>query len=144
MTDSSLGRGPGHIDLTRDARDGDVRTMLLVIYGLYLAGFITGGVTTVVGVILAYLGKGSGPDWAQGHYEFQIRTFWLLLVATFAFAALVVGTTAATFGLAILFWLVVGAPVLLALMIWYAVRVANGFNHALNSRAYPDPAALLI
>ena len=140
MTDASA-----HIDYAPEARrDGDARTMLLIIYGLYFAGFLTSGVTTIAGLILAYVGRGGAPAWAQSHYEFQIRTFWLLLVATFAFAVLVAASTVATFGLAILVWLVLAAPAVIALMIWYAVRVANGFNHALNSRAYPDPAALLI
>jgi uncharacterized membrane protein len=134
-----------HIDLTPGAAAGsDARTMILVIYGLYFAGFITGGVTTIVGVVLAYVGRGSAPDWADSHYSFQIRTFWMTLVAAVAltlFAIAAVPLVLVLVGLAML--LLVG-PLFLALAVWYGVRCAVGFNHALNSRAYPNPQTLTI
>jgi uncharacterized membrane protein len=145
MTDTSIGRGPGHIDMgSETARDGDARTMLLVIYGLYFAGFITSGVTTLVGVILAYVGRGSGPAWAQSHYSFQIRTFWLTLLAFAAIAGFAVLSVILSLVLVGLLGLLLLAPMGLALMVWFGVRCGVGFNHALNSRAYPDPATLLI
>jgi len=145
MTDTSIGRGPGHIELNPEAaRDGDARTMLLVIYGLFFAGFITSGVTTIVGVILAYVGRGSGPSWAQSHYEFQIRTFWLTVLAFFAMAAFFVVSVIMTLVLVGIVGLLLLAPMGLALMVWFGVRCGVGFNHALNSRPYPDPATLLI
>jgi uncharacterized membrane protein len=50
---------------------------------LYLAGFVT-GVTTIVGVILAYVWKGEAgqPQWMESHYAYLIRTFWIGLIGS--------------------------------------------------------------
>ena len=45
-----------------------------IIYILYLAGFIV-GVTPLIGIVMAYMARGEGPDWLQSHYRWQIRTF---------------------------------------------------------------------
>ncbi len=145
MTDTRSALGRDQIDLSPGATAGsDARTMVLVVYGLYFAGFITAGVTTVVGLVLAYLGRGSAPAWAASHYDFQIRTFWLTLLAgvvLIAFAIVAVPLVLVAVGLVML--LLVG-PLLLALAVWYGVRCAVGFHHALNTRAFPYPATLLI
>ncbi|PXA99237.1 hypothetical protein DMC47_04385 [Nostoc sp. 3335mG] len=46
-----------------------------VVYVLYLIGFFT-GVTALIGVILAYVGRGDATALARSHYDYQIRTFW--------------------------------------------------------------------
>ena len=51
-----------------------------VIYILYLVALLLGGLTTLVGVIMAYVYRGSAPAWVQTHYQFQIRTFWIVLL----------------------------------------------------------------
>ena len=135
-----------HIDLTPGAAaDTDARTMVLIIYGLYLAGFVTGGLTTLVGVVLAYMGRSTAPAWAATHYEFQIRTFWLTLLgaaALVAFAILAVPMVLVLLvGLAML--LLVG-PLFVALGIWYGVRCVVGLVRALDSRPYPNPHALMV
>jgi len=144
-TRSALGRQPEHIDLSPGAAAGsDSRAMILVVYGLYFAGFITGGLTTVVGLVLAYVGRGSAAAWAESHYDFQVRTFWLFLlgvVALVGFTLVSVVLTAVLVGL--LGFLLLG-PLWLALLVWYGVRCAVGFNHALSSRAYPNPSALVV
>jgi uncharacterized membrane protein len=134
-----------HIDLSPGATAGsDARTMLLVIYGLYFAGFVTGGVTTIVGVVLAYLGRGSAPQWAETHYDFQIRTFWLALVGVAALVAYTVVSAVLVLALIGIPLLLLLGPLGLALAIWYGLRCAVGFNHAVNNRGYPHPATLLI
>ena len=135
-----------HIDLTPGATtDTDARTMILVTYGLYLGGFLTGGLTTLVGVILAYVGRSSAPAWAVSHYTFQIRTFWLTVVAALAliaFAILAIPMIVVLFvGLAML--LLVG-PLFVALSVWFAVRCIVGLVRAADSRPYPNPHTLLI
>ena len=143
MTDTPSARD--QIDLTPGTAAGsDARTMLLVIYGLYLAGFITGGITSIVGVVLAYVGRGSAPAWADSHYDFQIRTFWLTVLAAVVltvFAIVSVPLILVLVGLAML--LLVG-PLFMALAVWYGLRCAIGLNHALNSRPYPNPHTLMI
>ena len=47
---------------------------------LYLSSFVL-GVTSIVGVVLAYVWKGEPhPDWQDSHFQYLINTFWLGLV----------------------------------------------------------------
>ena len=48
--------------------------MATIVYILYLVGLIA-GITTVVGVVIAYVNRADAPEWVQSHYQFQIRTF---------------------------------------------------------------------
>ena len=57
------------------------KNLPLAIYILYLASFLA-GLTGIVGVVLAYVNRGSGPAWLDTHYTYQIRTFWIGLVYT--------------------------------------------------------------
>ena len=147
MTDTRSAMSPprDHLDLTPGAAAGsDARTMVLVVYGLYLAGFVTGGLTTLIGLVMAYVGRGSAPAWAESHYSFQIRTFWLTVLAMLlmgVYAALSTVLVLALIGIPMLLLL---APIGLALMVWFGVRCAVGLGHALSSREYPDPTTLLI
>lgn len=50
-----------------------------VIYVLYLVAFAV-GITSVIGVVLAYLNRGKGAPWVQTHYTWAIRTFWIALL----------------------------------------------------------------
>ena len=45
-----------------------------IIYILSLAGFIV-GITPLIGIVMAYMNRGEGPDWIKSHYQWQIRTF---------------------------------------------------------------------
>ena len=145
MTDTRSAMERDHIDLSPGATaSSDARTMVLVIYGLYFAGFVTGGVTTVVGLVLAYLGRASAPEWVESHYDFQIRTFWLALLGVFAlvaYTAVSIILVLALIGIPLLLLL---GPLGLALAVWYGLRCAVGFNHALNTRSYPHPTTLLV
>lgn len=67
-------------EITSNANDS--KTIPMVIYVLYLVGFFT-GITALVGVILAYVYKGSAPQWLGSHYQYQIRTFMIGLLQLF-------------------------------------------------------------
>lgn len=107
----------------------DDKTMPLVVYVLYLVGLIN-GLTTVVGVILAYVGKGAAPEWMQSHYVFQIRTFWLSLL--FGLIGLVLTP------------LGVGFVILAAIWVWIAVRCILGVSWLLKGQPYPTPRNWMI
>ena len=48
---------------------------------LYLLGFITGWLATLIGLILAYVWSGDRPaEWEQSHFRYHIRTFWIGLL----------------------------------------------------------------
>jgi len=92
--------------------------MALAIYILYLVGLVF-GITFLIGVVMAYVNRGSAPAWLESHYTFQIRTFWIGALFT------VVGGLLAVF--------VVGYLLLLLAVIWLIIRCAKGIS-LLNKR----------
>ncbi len=97
-----------------------------LIYILYLLNLIF-GVTSFIGVIMAYVNKGDAPEWVQSHYRFQIRTFWIGLLLG------VIGAVTAAF--------VVGILILAFLFIWWIARCVTGMRYFSEGRAHPDPAS---
>ena len=149
MTDVSAAPSDSGINLAPGATaDADARLLTSIIYGLYLAGFLTGGLTTIVGVIMAYVLLGSAPAWAKSHYTFQIWTFWLgllslLLLVPFLVAWVVTGALTAILGIGILMLLatvfVAAAP-----FVWFLARCAVGLSWSVQSQPYPRPQTLLV
>ena len=99
-----------------------------IIYILYLVGILF-GITSIIGVIMAYINKTDAPDWLQSHYQFQIRTFWigaLYLILGVILTMVVIGS------LVIIFW-----------VIWMIVRCAKGIKYLDKKQAYPTPTGWL-
>src|SRR5690554_696347 len=84
-------------------------TMPMVVYALYLASFVV-SFTSVIGVVIAYVYRGKGPEWLDEHYRYQIRTFWIGLLY---------------------------ASVATLLTVWLIVRCVKGFRGLQEKRA-PD------
>lgn len=82
-----------------------------IVYGLYAVGYFV-GLTSIVGVIYAYISRGKS-DVADTHLTFQIRTFWISL------AAAIVGLLTTI--------VVVGFFILIGLFVWGLVRIISGF-----------------
>jgi uncharacterized membrane protein len=101
----------------------DERQMALVVYILYLVHFIP--VAPIVGLVLAYVERGTAPAWLKSHYEFQIRTFWIGLLYFVVAMVLCV--------------ILIGIPLLFVAWIWFVVRCALGLSRLLRSEAYPTP-----
>src|SRR5438477_11416343 len=57
---------PGHYD----PAEADTAK---IVYILYLVSLIF-GLTSIVGVIMAYVNRADAPGWVRSHYRFQIRT----------------------------------------------------------------------
>ena len=106
-----------------DAAEG--RTANLI-YILYLLNLIF-GVTSFIGVIVAYINKGDAPEWVQSHYRFQIRTFWIGLLLG------VIGFFTAAF--------VVGILILVFLFVWWIARCVKGMKYISEGSAHPDPTS---
>jgi uncharacterized membrane protein len=112
------------------------KTYVVGIYVLYLLGFFTGFVTTVMGLVFAYVLKGEAGPRAYSHYVFLIRTFWLSAVFCLI-GAVVLGVGA------LLSMILIGIPIVVAagigcciLPIWFVVRCVIGLIAALDDRAY--------
>jgi uncharacterized membrane protein len=101
----------------------DERQMALIIYILFLAPL--GGLTHVIGLVLAYVARDSAPPWLQSHYTYLIRTFWMgLLYFVVALVLCVV---------------LIGIPLLAVAFLWFVVRCAVGLMRLFRNEAIPHP-----
>ncbi|MHA6643883.1 DUF4870 family protein [Mesorhizobium sp. A623] len=55
------------------------RTNAQLVYILYLAGFVV-GISSLIGLVFAYVNRGKSEAWVDTHYTFLIRTFWIGLL----------------------------------------------------------------
>ncbi len=106
-----------------DAAEGRTANLIYILYLLSLLF----GVTSLVGLIMAYINKGGAPEWAQSHYRFQIRTFWIGLLLG------VIGAFTVAF--------VVGILILVFLFVWWITRCVKGMKYISEGSAHPDPAS---
>jgi len=90
-----------------------------------VAELATGGMATIVGLVLAYVSRDGAPEWLRTHYRLQIRTFWISLLYFFGSLACIL--------------LIIGIPMLLAASVWFIVRCALGISYLLKKEAYPTP-----
>ena len=98
--------------------------LALVVYILYLAGFLT-AITAVIGVIIAYIQSDTADPVARSHFQFQIRTFWILLLY------IVIGLALTVVG--------VGILILLWSLVWSIVRNIKGILVLNENKPIADP-----
>lgn len=96
------------------SQEQDQQSMVKVIYVLYLVSLVTGGLTAIIGVVLAYVYHGTAEEPMQDHFRFQIRTFWMGLLYAF-----IAGATIPV---------LIGFLFTLLLYIWMIVRCAKGLS----------------
>lgn len=98
-------------------------TSAKIVYVLYLASLVV-GLTSLVGVVMAYLNVGEAAEPLKTHYRFQIRTFWIGLVyGAIGLLLLVVG---------------VGALVFVFVAVWLIVRCVKGLKFLDRREPYPN------
>lgn len=119
------------------------KVLPIAIYALYLLLFAT-GITPIIGVIIAYLGRREPESWRTSHYEFAIWTFWLALAGS-AIAWLLIGVgiplTIVVIGVVPL---IVGGLALCLIGVWFAVRSVLGLVYAIRGEPYPRPRNLIV
>jgi uncharacterized membrane protein len=120
------------------------KTMTLVVYALYLMGFITGGLTALVGLVMAYVLRGGAGPRAFSHYVFLIRTFWLSLVWFAAATVLFIAGLPLTLVLIGIPLLILAKLVLIAAAVWYAARCIMGLVAAIEDQPYGRPRAWIL
>lgn len=95
------------------------RQLTLIIYILYALGLFA-GITAIIAVIINYVKRDDvRGTWLQSHFDWQIKTFWCVLVIG------IIGT--------ITRFILIGYVILLALTLWYIYRMVKGLL-ALNER----------
>jgi uncharacterized membrane protein len=89
------------------------------------------GVTSIVGVVLAYVWRSEPQaEWEVSHYQYLINTFWIGLVG------FVVGF--------VLVFFVIGLLILPAIAVLVVVRSVMSLIKAQNREPMPNPATLLV
>lgn len=125
MSDPNMNPVPRSTDGWLDPGPKNVQ----VIYICYLVGFVI-GITTLVGIVLAYLNRGKSPAWVETHYTWAIRTFWIALL--FGFISL------------LLLFVAIGFLTALATAIWAVVRIVIGLQAIGRSEPIKNPQSWLI
>lgn len=125
------------------AASGEDRVLPGVVYVLYLVG-LANGLTILLGLILAYLMRGTAGPMAHSHYSYLIRTVWMSI------GWFLIGALLAAFGLPLSF-ILVGIPALMlgvfimgAVGVWFAVRCIVGLVYLSKGEAHPRPATWLL
>ena len=99
-----------------------------LIYILYLASILL-GITSLIGLIMAYVNKNGDTGVANNHYRYQIRTFWIgLLYAVISGVTMMIG---------------IGVLLMLALLVWFIIRCAKGLKAAGENREIDNVASWL-
>jgi uncharacterized membrane protein len=96
-----------------------------LVYILYLVGLIV-GVTSLVGVIMAYINRGEAPEWVKTHFTYQIRTFWIGLLYGF------IGV--------VTIWILIGFLILLFVAVWWIIRCVKGMKAIERGEPVANPA----
>jgi len=99
-----------------------------IVYILYLVSLIV-GVTSIIGVIMAYVYRADAPEWVATHYRFQIRTFWIGLLYAFLSVLTVIIIVGLLFGV--------------FTFIWWIVRSVKGLKLLSEGAAPENPSTWL-
>jgi len=114
------------------ASNEEGKVAAVIVYILYIVGVFSANLISPIGVIVAYVTRGSASPWVRTHLDQQIRMFWtvfwwmvFLVVAGFVLLPL--------FGLGILVWIAAGI-IWLIFTIWFAVKSFIGLMQLFNGR----------
>lgn len=100
-----------------------------LVYGLYIASLVL-GVSSIVGVVIAYINRGKLGGWVETHYTWTIRTFWIGLL--YSLISL------------ILSFVVIGVLGFIATLVWFVVRVVIGLQKAGREEPISNPESWIV
>jgi len=129
MSDVTSSAPPRAEDMTRAG----------LIYGLYLLGWVSGGLTTVIGLIIAYVSRATAGPRTESHLTFQIRTVWVCLGWAILGALLVAIGFPLSFVLIGLPILHLGMLIFALLGLLFVIRCVAGILYLARGEDYPRP-----
>jgi uncharacterized membrane protein len=130
--------------LSRPLEPSEDKTMPVVVYVLYLLGFATGFVTTVIGAVMAYAIRKGASERVRSHYVFLIRTAWISLLWLVVVGMIfLIGLPLTVILIGFLFWWIAGA-ILTLIGVWFVLRCVVGLIFLSRGEAYPRPQAWII
>jgi len=103
--------------------DESLRGTAIVAYILYLLGWPTIHLTTIAGLVLAYVQRreARGTIW-ESHFSNLTETFWIAIIVAIVAVPLC--------------FVVIGIPILLGLAVWVLFRTIKGLIRAIESQPY--------
>ena len=109
---------------TSPNQQDQLRQYTLIAYGLYAASIFV-GLTSIAAVIMNYIKRDEVKGtWLESHFEWQIKTFWITLIAG------LIGF--------VLTFILIGIPVLLAASIWFIYRIVKGLVVFMDNKPIGD------
>ena len=121
-------------------KDTPGRGYVVVNYGLYI-GSIMAVVTAPIGMCIALFRLGRGAAWLDTHLRFQIRTFWLGVLA--ALVALLLWHVAGQMNLPPVYAWAFGYLFFTLGIVWMMARCAVGIYRLTSNRAIDAPGSWL-
>lgn len=113
-------------DPTQISVDPNTRGNANLVYILYLVAIVI-GVTSIVGVIMAYVAKDQADPLLKSHYDNQINIFWKGLLY------MLIGVVTSV--------ILIGFLVLLAALVWYIVRCVKGMQALSAGQPIENPGS---
>lgn len=96
-----------------DAKIKSLKSLTQLVYVLYALSYFV-GISAIVGIIINYVKKDEvAGTWLEGHFRWQIRTFWFGVLWTLIGAAT--------------FFIVIGMAILFANFCWIIYRIVKGW-----------------
>ena len=124
-----------------DSRDPDImaeegRPAASVVWLLYILSIPSAGTLVLVGLIVAYVARGSAHGWVRTHFDQQVRIFWQSFWWHIIPWVLLVIAAIPTLGAALIFFWV---PLIinLILLIWFTVKSVFGLIALIQAKPVP-------
>ncbi len=95
-----------------------------LVYILYLVSLAV-GLTGLVGLVFAYINRGSAAAWVDTHYTYAIRTFWIGILYS------IICVLLAFIGIGFLLMFVV--------LIWFVIRCIKGLQAITRNQPIDNP-----
>ena len=105
------------------------RTLPAICYALYLIG-LTHGLTTIIGLIIAYASRDQAGPKMYSHYTWLIRTFWIGLLYALVSAFLMM--------------VMIGFLLMFAVAVWFIARCILGIQALQRGEPVRNPQSWLL
>ncbi|GAA3905677.1 hypothetical protein GCM10022228_14920 [Halomonas cibimaris] len=127
---------PSDADIPTLNKQDPGRGAAVIVYWLLL-GSIMAVITAPIGALVAHLKYRQAAPWVQSHLQFQLRTFWLGVLAGAVFAA--VWQLLGMVGVSPLGPWAMGYAFFTACFIWLIGRCGVGAARLMTNRPIPNP-----
>jgi len=138
MADAETGTSPEPSFSTGHASEG--KPAALIVWGLYILSLPSANLLVIVGLIVAYAGRGTATGLARMHIDAQISLFWstfwwTILLWILIGICIVSVMTAPALGIVLVPAAIVVGLGLLLLTVWFTIKSIIGMIHLVGEKA---------